>query len=156
MRSWSFALSFACLGVGVLPMASLSRADEAPATPEHTAFFEKSIRPVLVKECYSCHATTAEKIRGGLTLDTREGIRKGGDTGPAVVPGDVKKSLLIQALRHAQDDLKMPPKKKLADDVLADFEKWIAMGAPDPRDGAAKVTKYEIDIEKGRTFWSFQ
>src|SRR5437763_13159757 len=156
MRVWSSALTVVCLGTTVCLPASLSRAAEAAATPEQIAFFEKSIRPVLVKECYSCHATTAEKIRGGLTLDTREGIRKGGDNGPAVVPGNVKKSLLIQALRHAQDDLKMPPKKKLADDVLADFEKWIAMGAPDPRDGAAKVTKYEIDIEKGRTFWSFQ
>src|SRR5262249_49305155 len=128
----------------------------APATPEQIAFFEKSIRSVLVKECYSCHATTAEKIRGGLTLDTRDGIRKGGDTGPAVIPGDVKRSLLIKALRQVQDELKMPPKKKLADDVIADFEKWIARGAPDPRDGPAKVAKPEIDIEKGRKFWSFQ
>ncbi len=124
--------------------------------PEQLAFFEKNIRPVLVRECYSCHATTAEKIRGGLTLDTRDGIRKGGDTGPAVVPGDVKKSLLIKALRHVDDHLKMPPKKKLGDDVLADFEKWIALGAADPRDGAVRITKNEIDIEKGRQFWSFR
>jgi hypothetical protein len=129
---------------------------QAQPPPEQIAFFEKSIRPVLVKECYTCHATTAEKIKGGLTLDTREGIRKGGDTGPAVVPGDVKKSLLIQAIRHAKADLQMPPMKKLSDDVIADFEKWIAMGAPDPRDGSAKVIKNEIDIEKGRQFWSFQ
>src|SRR5262245_4665606 len=68
-------------------------ADTEAATPEQIAFFEKSIRPVLVKECYSCHATTAEKVRAGLTLDTRDGIRKGGDSGPAVVPGDTKNSL---------------------------------------------------------------
>jgi hypothetical protein len=129
---------------------------QSPPAPEQIAFFEKSIRPVLVKECYSCHATTAEKIKGGLTLDTRDGIRKGGNSGPAVVPDDVKKSLLIEALRQVKDELKMPPKKKLADDVIADFEKWIAMGAPDPRDGPAKVAKYVIDIEKGRQFWSFQ
>src|SRR5947199_7027431 len=98
-----------------------------PATPEQLAFFEKSIRPVLVKECYSCHATTAEKVRGGLTLDTRDGIRKGGDSGPAVVPGDAKNSLLLQAIRHANDERKMPPKQKLADEVIADFEKWVAM-----------------------------
>src|SRR5438309_3891848 len=120
MRIWSFALSLACLGVGVLLSASVSQG--APLDPEQLAFFEKNIRPVLVKECYSCHATTAEKIKGGLMLDTRDGIRKGGDTGPAVVPGDVKKSLLIQAIRQDQDELKMPPKKKLADDVIADFE----------------------------------
>src|SRR5438270_13089091 len=126
MRVWNSALGLACLGICAVLTASPSRAAEGPATPEQIAFFEKSIRPVLVKECYCCHATTAEKIRGGLTLDTREGIRKGGKTGPAVVPGDVKKSLLVQAIRQVHDELKMPPKKKLAEDVIADFEKWIA------------------------------
>ncbi len=111
---------------------------------------------MLVRECYSCHATTAPKVRGGLTLDTREGLRKGGDSGPAIIPGDVKKSLLLQALRQEREELKMPPKKKLPDEVLADFEKWVAMGAPDPRDVPAKAAKYEIDLEKGRTFWAFQ
>jgi Protein of unknown function (DUF1553)/Protein of unknown function (DUF1549)/Planctomycete cytochrome C len=154
MRVGRFAL--ACLGPSILLTASFAQAAEPGGTPEQIAFFEKSIRPVLVKECYSCHATTAEKIRGGLTLDSREAIRKGGDTGPAVVPGDVKKSLLVKALRHADDHLKMPPKKKLTDDVIADFEKWIAMGAPDPRDGSVRIIKNEIDIEKGRKFWSFQ
>jgi hypothetical protein len=130
--------------------------EEAALTPEQTAFFEKSIRPVLVKECYSCHATTAEKIRGGLTLDTRDGSRKGGENGPAVVPGDVKKSLLVKAIRHDDEVKPMPPKKKLADDVVADFEKWVALGAPDPRDVATRVNKYEIDLVKGRQFWAFQ
>src|SRR5262245_12406544 len=82
---------------------------QPPPTPEQLSFFEKSIRPVLVKECYSCHSTTAEKIRGGLTLDTRDGIRKGGDNGPAVVPGEVKKSLLIKAIKQTDEHLKMPP-----------------------------------------------
>ena len=126
------------------------------ATPEGIAFFEKRIRPVLVKECYGCHAATAKKIRGGLTLDTRDGIRKGGDNGPAVVPGEPGKSLLLKAIRHVRDNLKMPPKKKLGDDVIADFEKWVAMGAPDPRAGGGRVVKNEIDIEKGRKFWAFQ
>jgi Protein of unknown function (DUF1553)/Protein of unknown function (DUF1549)/Planctomycete cytochrome C/EF-hand domain pair len=131
---------------------------EKPATAEQLAFFEKNIRPVLVKECYSCHATTAQKIRGGLTLDTRDGLRKGGDTGPAIVPSEPKKSLILKALRQIDDDLKMPPKKKLSDEVIANFEKWVAMGAPDPR--AAKVEaggrKAEINIEEGRQFWSFR
>ncbi|HLJ98184.1 MAG TPA: PSD1 and planctomycete cytochrome C domain-containing protein [Gemmataceae bacterium] len=156
MRNWGLTLSLACLGAGILPTASQCQAAETPATPEQIAFFEKNIRPVLVRECYSCHAITAEKIKGGLTLDTRDGIRRGGDTGPAVVPGDVKKSLLVQALRQGQDGLKMPPKKKLTDNVIADFEKWIAMGAADPREGAAQVAKDDVDIEKGRRFWSFQ
>ena len=152
-------LAGALLGAwtAVSPEAGAQAPPEKTATPEQVAFFEKSIRPVLVKECYSCHATNAKKIRGGLTLDTREGLRKGGDTGPAVVPGDTRKSLILKALRHTQDDLKMPPKKKLTSDVIADFEKWVAMGAPDPRDGTTTVKKKnEIDIVKGRTFWAFQ
>jgi hypothetical protein len=127
-----------------------------PATPEQIAFFEKSIRPVLVRECYSCHATTAEKIKGGLTLDTRDGLRKGGKTGPGIIPGDTANSLLLKAIKHVEDDLKMPPKKKLADSVIADFEKWIALGAADPRDSSPKLAKNVIDIENGRKFWSFQ
>src|SRR5215468_4416916 len=139
-------------GLVAAGLAAPARLGAQQPTAEQTAFFEKNIRPVLVKECYSCHATTAEKIRGGLTLDTRDGIRKGGDHGPAVVPGDVKQSLLVKAIRHDEDLKPMPPKKKLGDDVIADFEKWIALGAPDPRDVATRVNKYEIDLVKGRQF----
>src|SRR5208337_2419072 len=131
-------------------------AAEEKATPEQLAFFEKSIRPVLVRECYTCHSANAEKVKGGLKLDSHEGLLKGGKTGPAIVPGNAKDSLLLQAIKHADEDLKMPPKKKLADDIIADFEKWIAMGAPDPRDGSATVKKGAIDIEQGRKFWAFQ
>ena len=134
-----------------------SRAADAPPTPEQLAFFEKSIRPVLVKECYSCHSTNAEKVRGGLKLDTRDGVRKGGDHGPAVVPGDPDKSFLLKAIKHDEDMKPMPPKKdQLPDEVIADFRKWIALGAPDPRDAPVAVAKWEIDVEKGRQFWAFQ
>ncbi|MCE9531855.1 MAG: DUF1549 domain-containing protein [Planctomycetes bacterium] len=129
---------------------------EKPATAEQIAFFEKSIRPVLLKECYSCHSANAEKLKGGLRVDTSAGLRQGGDTGPALVPGNASRSLIMKALKHHDENLKMPPKMKLADDVVADFEKWIAMGAADPREGSAKVAKNEIDIEKGRQFWAFQ
>ena len=97
-------------------------------------FFEKKIRPVLVEHCYQCHSAesvAANKLKGGLRLDTQGGTRAGGDTGPAVVPGKVDDSLLIKALR--QDQFEMPPKGKLPDSVIADFVKWIEMGAPDPR-----------------------
>src|SRR4029077_8576521 len=98
------------------------------------AFFKKSTHPVLVRGCSSCHSTDAEKIRGSLKLDTRDGIRKGGDHGPAVVPGDQEKSFLLKAIKHDEDVKPMPPKKdRFSDEVIADFEKWIAMGAPDPR-----------------------
>jgi len=125
-------------------------------TAEQLSFFEKKIRPVLVNQCYSCHSSDAKSIKGGLVLDTREGIRKGGDTGPGIVPGDLKKSLVFQAIRYHDDSLKMPPKTRLAEEVLADFENWVKTGAADPRTGSTKTLKAEIDIEKGRQFWAFQ
>jgi hypothetical protein len=127
-----------------------------PATPEGIAFFEARIRPVLVEKCYECHSASAEKLRGNLYLDTRAGVRKGGDLGPAVIPGDAQNSPLIEAIHYTDDDFKMPPKQKLPAAVIADFETWVKMGAPDPRDGATKVARGEIDVEKGRQFWSFQ
>lgn len=122
------------------------------------AFFESKIRPVLVEHCYECHSVEAGKSKGGLMLDTRHGIRSGGDTGPAVVPGDAGKSLLITAIRHTDPDLEMPPKSpKLPNQVIADIEAWIAMGAPDPRESAAKAAgRPPVDVASGRKFWSYQ
>lgn len=139
-----------------LPSALDVRADEEAArrpTPEQTEFFEKKIRPVLSAHCYSCHAADAKNLKGGLLLDTRAGIRKGGDSGPAVVPGNVDESLLIAALKH--ESFEMPPKGQLNESVISDFVSWIEMGAPDPRDGGAAVSG-EIDFEEARRFWSFQ
>jgi cytochrome c553 len=121
-------------------------------------FFEKKIRPVLVDKCYKCHSADADKVKGGLLVDTRDGIRNSGDNGHAVVPGNVKSSLLLRAIQYDDSDLQMPPKKeggKLSDEIIADFEKWIAMGAPDPRDGKA-VSPVAASIEKGREHWAFQ
>jgi hypothetical protein len=143
----------------VLPwLAPRGTGQEAKTIPaDQLAFFEKKIRPVLVKECYTCHSAQAEKLKGKLLLDSRDGIRKGGASGPAVVPGNVKDSLLVEAIRWTDESFRMPPSHKLPDAVVGDFEQWIKMGAPDPRDtGAAKVAWKEIDIEKGRQFWSFQ
>ncbi len=110
--------------------------------------------------CSKCHASTAEKVKGGLLVDSREGLRKGGDTGPAVVPGNLDESLLITAIRYKDDALQMPPKTKLPDEVIADFEKWVKMGAPDPRGETARHRRLRsaaaVDIEKGRQFWAFQ
>jgi cytochrome c553 len=126
-------------------------------TPEQLAFFEKKIRPVLVEHCYKCHSAEAEKVRGELTLDTRAGVRTGGAGGAVVVPGSPDRSPLIKALRSTDPGTAMPPKGKLPDHVVADFEAWVKMGAPDPRDGtaAAAGNKYVVDIEKGRSFWAF-
>src|SRR5205823_4515254 len=99
-------------------------------------FFEAKIRPVLVEHCYKCHSTEGKKQQGGLHLDTRDALRKGGDSGPVVVPGKPAESRLVKAVRYDDSDLKMPPKGKLPDAVIADLEKWIALGAQDPRGSA--------------------
>ncbi|MHC5537497.1 c-type cytochrome domain-containing protein, partial [Singulisphaera rosea] len=87
------------------------------------SFFEKKIRPVLVEHCYSCHSNGANKVRGGLRLDSRAGMLAGGDTGPTLVAGKPSESLIVEALRY--EGLEMPPKGKLAPAVVTDFERWI-------------------------------
>ncbi len=128
------------------------------AGAEDYAFFESKIRPVLVKHCYECHSTDSGKAKGGLLLDTKTAIRSGGDSGPAVVPGSPRKSLLLSAMSHADSDLEMPPNQpKLAGAVIADFERWIQAGAPDPRDGnEIDADRPPVDIAGGRQFWSYQ
>lgn len=121
--------------------------------PAQLEFFESKIRPVLVQHCYECHSATSDHVQGGLHLDTRAATHKGGDSGPAVVSGNVDESLLISALRY--DAFQMPPKGKLPDHVVADFIRWIEMGAPDPRDGQA-VDASGINFHEARKFWSYQ
>ena len=147
------------LGVASLAMSLPAHAANTPITPEAHDFFESKIRPVLAAECYECH--NAKKTKGGLRLDYRAGWQKGGDTGDAIVPGDPKKSLLIDSIKHTDPDLKMPDKApKLDDAIIADFEKWIAMGAPDPRDEppseqASKPTWADL-LAIRRGWWSLQ
>ncbi|HTU19832.1 MAG TPA: PSD1 and planctomycete cytochrome C domain-containing protein, partial [Gemmataceae bacterium] len=144
----SSALMCLCL------FALLGGAPVLRAANPKMAFFEKKIRPVLVAHCYRCHST-ATKRRGGLALDSREGVRKGGDSGPAVLPGKPNESLLLRVVRYSEEP-RMPPKGKLPDAVVADLEKWIAMGAPDPRTAAAAATTKPLDVSAGRQFWAFQ
>ncbi|MCZ6792173.1 MAG: DUF1553 domain-containing protein [Planctomycetota bacterium] len=113
---------------------------------ERLDFFEKKVRPVLVAHCYRCHSPVKKgggrrKVKGGLALDSRAGWMKGGDSGAAaIVPGKPDESLLVRAIRYEDPDLEMPPKGKLPDAVIRDLEKWVAMGASDPRDeGAARA-----------------
>ena len=120
------------------------------------AFFESKIRPVLVKQCFGCHATGVEEVKGGLFLDTKQGMRRGGDNGPAIIPGNVDGSLLIQAMRYTDKDLQMPPSKQLPDSVIKDFEAWVKMGAPDPRDGSAPKAAKTYDTEAAKKWWAFQ
>src|SRR5579871_1853156 len=94
-------------------------------------FFEKKIRPVLASKCYACHSVASKPLMGGLQLDSRDGIRRGGSSGQAaVVPNKPNASLLFTAIQQ-KGALKMPLGDRLPDEVVADFEAWIKMGAPD-------------------------
>ncbi len=151
MRKPAILLSAFCF---LLPLAACLAAHADDEDKQGIEFFEKKIRPVLVKHCYECHSADSKKLKGGLLLDTREAIRAGGESGHAVVPGNLDESVLISAIRY--DDLEMPPKEQLPDSVIADFEKWVEMGAPDPRGETAVVIRREIDFDAARKFWSFQ
>jgi hypothetical protein len=145
-------------GDGVIPALPVAGFNESP-TPEQLAYFETKVRPVLVDRCYECHSAKAEKVKGGLLLDSHAGLRKGGDTGPAITPGDPDASLLIQAVRHDDKDLAMPPKKTLPREQILDLEEWVRMGAPDPRTAntvAAVEAKNAIDWDKARQWWSLR
>lgn len=145
--------------IGTLALASLVAASGIAAAAETVAdgheFFETKIRPVLVKQCYGCHSKEAKVRMGGLSLDTREGIRAGGQRGHAVVPFDAEASLLLDALRH-DGALKMPPTGPLPDGIVQAFLEWIEMGAPDPRETEVAASVRAIDLEKGREYWAFQ
>ncbi|HEX7897428.1 MAG TPA: DUF1553 domain-containing protein [Planctomycetota bacterium] len=119
----------------------------AQGDPEGVAFFESKVRPVLVEKCYSCHSAKAPKIKGGLRVDTPEDLLKGGDTGPAVVPGKPDQSLLLKAVRRSDPDLVMPPKETLAARAVEDLDAWIRRGAPMPAAATSSA---------GADFWTFQ
>lgn len=128
------------------------------ARAEDFEFFEQRIRPVLIDNCYKCHSAASQKAKGGLLLDTKEGMLKGGDTAPAIVPGKPDESLLIKAVRYADKDLQMPPKgERLAESQVNDLVAWVKMGAPDPRVGVATATqKPAYDFAAARRQWAYQ
>lgn len=122
---------------------------------DNVRFFREKIEPVLKAQCYSCHSRQADEVKGGLRLDFKAGVLRGGDSGPAVVAGKSGESLLIQAIRH-EEGMAMPPKKpKLSNQIIADFVKWIEMGAPDPRD-REPTDADDSKFEEARKHWAFQ
>jgi hypothetical protein len=138
--------AFVAAMVAVYPGAG-GRAAEA------SDFFEKQVQPILRERCYECHSHEANKVKGGLTLDSRSGWEKGGDTGPAIVPGKPDESLLVKAIAYGDPDLQMPPKKKLGDTEIAVLTDWVKRGAPDPR---VLTARKGTDLEEGRKHWAFQ
>ncbi|HEY5315633.1 MAG TPA: PSD1 and planctomycete cytochrome C domain-containing protein, partial [Pirellulales bacterium] len=137
-----------------LAMLGAANAD-AGQDDDGPEFFERKVRPILVERCYSCHSQSARHLQGDLALDARAGILKGGESGPAVVPGKPEESLLVEAVRY-QGDTQMPPDGKLPIQEIAVLSEWVRRGAPLPEDGSAPPSKSRIDFEAGRRFWSFQ
>ncbi len=122
---------------------------------EGIELFESKIRPALVEHCYECHSSD-EEIQGGLNLDSRAGVQAGGDSGVVFDADDPQSSLLLEALRYKNRDMQMPPSGKLPESVIADFAKWIELGAPDPRTGSSQINATGMSVDEGRQFWSFK
>ena len=150
---------------GLSRIASLHAADDemmmggAKLDPKQIEFFEKKVQPIFKEACYKCHSVESGKSKGGLTLDTREGLMKGGKTGAAVKAGDPEKSLLITAVSYTDSDLQMPPKgEKLSAQQIADLTAWVKMGAPDPRKGAGAAVASKLSglTDKARSHWAYQ
>ncbi len=155
MSRWSLAL--ACFAL-LLTLASRAIA-AAPAFPAaDLEFFENRIRPLLAERCYECHSAGAKKVKGGLHLDSREALLKGGETRPAIVPGQPEKSLLLEAVRYGNQDLQMPPKSRLSDAQVADLTEWVKRGAAWPPEAAnQRVAKQGFDVQQRKqAHWSWQ
>jgi len=153
IRRASFALQIAALS-----FASATASEATPGDEAGLDFYERRVRPVLVEHCYKCHSESAESVKGGLRLDSAAGIHGGGDSGEIVVPGRPGESPLLDAVNYVGEFYDMPPGGRLPDRAIADIRRWIEIGAPLPAEGApAPQTVVEaIDIEQGRSFWSFQ
>ncbi len=143
-----------------LLLGCLAATAVAQPTPEQVEFFEKRIRPLFVENCYACHSESARPLQAGLRLDTADGVRRGGDRGPAIVAGASDQSLLIRAVRYGEERLRMPPRGRLSDAQIQDLVRWVEMGAPDPRAGVVAATpasaRPKIDFVAARGSWAFR
>src|SRR5215204_6278160 len=128
MTRTKFKLTLICLFLLAFAAYASGRMNAQSAQSVGDEFFEKKIRPILANNCYACHSSKLKTPMGGLVLDSKAGLLKGGDSGPAIVPGKPTESLLLRALSYNDLNLKMPPTGKLPDVVIADFEQWIAAG----------------------------
>jgi cytochrome c553 len=127
-------------------------------TAEQKQFFEQKIAPILSSACYKCHSHEEGKTKGGLALDSREALSKGGDDGPILVPGDPLKSHLIQRVLTKDPDEKMPPKEdKLTEQQVSDLTAWVKMGAPDPRTAKPNIGAIAAyNTAAARNHWAWQ
>ncbi len=152
-RSFLCNASWLVLWLVAASTSTLHAAPPAEGEAKGVEFFERQIRPLLATKCYQCHSQESKKSKGGLLLDSPEGLRKGGDSGELFVTGDPDKSLLIKAVRYQDEDLRMPPDgKRLTDAQIADLEEWVKRGAPLPR---VDIREDKIKAS-ARTHWAFQ
>ena len=128
LTRYSFVARVSALFMVSIAWNANPSAKSAEPTPHE--FFEKQVRPILIERCIGCHG--AEKHKGGLRLDSAEAVRAGGESGATVVPGNVAKSRFVLAIQHTDDDLKMPPGKKLPEKEIAVLTRWVELGAPWP------------------------
>ncbi len=148
MQRFCVLFSLAC-AIQVAAMA------QPPKNQVGLELFEKKIRPALIQYCYECHAADSEDVGGELLLDSRSGLLRGGETGPSIVAGKPRDSLLLRAIEYR--DLEMPPDEKMPDEVIGDFRRWISLGAPDPRDDVPKAHTTEPDAANQTVdLWSLQ
>jgi len=166
-RQVGVSLKTACQGLAacalslcgsVLLEAADTAAPHTRFTPAQLDFYQQQVLPILTDNCYKCHSHEADKIKANFVLDSREGLLEGGESGPAIVPGDPDKSLLMKAVRHDTEDLQMPPKRKLADEQIAILSFWITMGAPYRTTNAMSLarTRGKKITESDRTWWAYQ
>jgi mono/diheme cytochrome c family protein len=148
MRCLSTLVATLCLATLAWSQGALPAAD--------AEYFETRIRPLFAEHCNECHAGGPKKEKGGLRIDTREALLAGGDSGPAIVPGDPEASLLVKVLHYADPDMAMPPKGKLADEQIAAVVEWIRRGAPDPRGSEAATPLTDANPLAGADHWAFQ
>lgn len=152
VSGWSW-VAFFCVAASVgLPVTTASEVEDRE---DGLQFYESKVRPLLIQHCYPCHSKDAKEVQGGLRVDSRQGLFEGGDSGPAIVEGDPKSSLLVSAVKH--EALEMPPQRKLTKEEIAVFEQWITRGAPAPDETnkSSPISRKEIDWNRARQFWSF-
>lgn len=156
-RKWIIVSRWLALVVGMTCGLATAAETKEPSAAD-IEIFEKEVRPLLVTHCYQCHSAD-KKQKGGLLLDSREGLLTGGDNGPALVPGKPDDSRLVDAIRYDDTDLRMPPKGKLKDEEIAVLTKWVASGAPwpaGPKPVTTSGTKSEFNLKERAKYWSFQ
>jgi mono/diheme cytochrome c family protein len=138
-------------------LSILADSHAASPSPEGERFFTGKVQPILSEHCHGCHSHNADKIKGGLVLDSLLGFLTGGDSGPAIVRGEPERSLLIAAIGYADEDLQMPPKgKKLSEDQIRTLTQWVKMGAPWPGSETNKALARGKITDEDRKWWSFQ